>query len=51
MYGGKQYSFQVDSEIVQKAYAEMPNYLIEYDEKYSDSKLCAIYFCSHDIYT
>lgn len=49
-YGGKQYSFQVDSEIVQKAYIEMDNYLIEYDDNYKTSNLCAIYFCSHDIY-
>lgn len=50
MYGGKQYSFQVDSEIVQSAYNKMPNYLIEYDDDNSRSGLCAIYFCSHDIY-
>lgn len=50
MYGGKQYSFQVDSEIVQSVYNELPNYLIEYDDKNSNSGLCAIYFCSHDIY-
>ena len=50
MYGGKQYSFQVDSEIVQSAYNEMPNYLIEYDDDNRSSGLCAIYFCSHDIY-
>lgn len=50
MYGGKQYSFQVDSEIVQSAYNEMPNYLIEYDDNNSGIGICAIYFSSHDIY-
>lgn len=49
-YGGKQYSFQVDSEIVQKAYKEMDNYLIEYDDNFKNSNLCAVYFGSHDIY-
>ena len=50
MYGGKQYSFQVDSEIVQTAYNEKANYLIEYDDNNSDSGICAIYFSSHGIY-
>lgn len=51
MYGGKQYSFQVDSDIVQKAFREMPNYLIDYDNEASSKDYCAIYFSSNNIYT
>lgn len=51
MYGGKQYSFQVDADIVQKAYREMPNYLIDYDKEASSKEYCAIYFSSNNIYT
>ena len=51
MYGGKQYSFQVDSEIVQKVYREMPNYLIDYNHDVPTKNFCAIYFSSNNIYT
>lgn len=51
MYGGKQYSFQVDSDIVQKAFREMPNYLIDYDNEAFSKDYCAIYFSSNNIYT
>lgn len=50
-YGGKQYSFQVDSQIVQIAFREMSNYLIDYNENADSKDLCAIYFSSNDIYT
>lgn len=51
MYGGKLYSFQVDADIVQKTFHEMPNYLIEYDTDASSKEYCAIYFSSNNIYT
>lgn len=39
--------FQVDSQIVNQVYREYPNYLIE---KSGNTKKCAIYFSSNDIY-
>lgn len=43
------YVFQTDSEIVNKAYQEQNNFLIEFSDK-GDKEWCAIYFCSNDIY-
>jgi len=43
------YVFQTDSEIVNKAYQEQNNFLIEFNDK-GDKEWCAIYFCSNDIY-
>lgn len=43
------YVFQTDSEIVKLVYEKQDNYLIEFNEE-GDKKLCAIYFCSNDIY-
>lgn len=45
----KQQVFQTDSVIVQQAYQNSDNYLIEYDTN-GDKNYCAIYFCSNDIY-
>lgn len=43
--------FQVDSAIVQSAYSELQNYLIEYSEIESETdKYCIIYFSSNDLY-
>lgn len=42
--------FQTDSECVREVYERQPNYLIEYDERATDKPLCAVYFCSNDIY-
>lgn len=43
------YVFQTDSEIVKLVYEKQDNYLIEFNKE-GDKKLCAIYFCSNDIY-
>ena len=51
MFGGKKYSFQVDADIVQRTFHEMPNYLIEYSTEASSKEYCAIYFSSNNIYT
>lgn len=50
MYDGKQYSFQVDSSIVQEIRHSRDNFLIQYDENCSTKEYCAIYFSSNDIY-
>lgn len=43
--------FQVDSAIVQRAYSELQNYLIECAEiEPEEDKYCIIYFSSNDIY-
>lgn len=46
----KEYSFKTDSDIVQKAYKEYPNYLIESNNSVENDKICAIYFTSNDLY-
>lgn len=46
----KEYSFKTDSDIVQKAYKEYPNYLIETNKPVENNKVCAIYFTSNDLY-
>ncbi len=43
------YVFQTDSEIVNHIYDTQNNYLIEYNNN-GEKDLCAIYFCSNDIY-
>lgn len=45
-----EYSFKTDSDIVQKAYKEYPNYLIETNKPVENNKICAIYFTSNDLY-
>lgn len=45
----EQYSFQVDSEIVQNIYKNQNNYLIEYSS-HMLKEYCIIYFSSNDIY-
>lgn len=50
MYGGREYSFQVDSEIVQNSYNTNDNYLIEYSKEVLDKEYCAIYFTSNFLY-
>lgn len=47
---GKDFVFQCDSDIVQKAYAQEKNYAIIIDEKSAQKDLCAIYFSSNNIY-
>lgn len=42
--------FQTDSRLVIQEYENNPNYLIEYDSRFSSENICAIYFSSHDIY-
>jgi len=50
MYGGSEYSFQVDSEIVRHSYNTNDNYLIEYSDDILDKEYCAIYFTSNFLY-
>lgn len=43
--------FQTDSEVIEKAYMENLNYLIEFNEQVTqDDKYCILYFSSNDIY-
>jgi hypothetical protein len=48
----KTFVFQTDSNIVQKAYVENPNYLIEYSDNVptQTQDYCTVYFSSHNIY-
>lgn len=44
-----EFLFQIDSNIVRRAYTEKDNYLIQQDPD-GDPELCALYFSSNDIY-
>ena len=50
IYGGKQWSFQVDASIVQNMRDTRDNFLVQYDEQCPTKDYCAIYFSSNDIY-
>ena len=50
MYGGQQYSFQVDASIVQRIRESRDNFLVIYDEQCTAKDYCAVYFSSNDIY-
>ena len=50
MYGGKQWSFQVDASIVQLIRDTRDNFLVKYDKLCPSKDYCAIYFSSNDIY-
>jgi len=50
IYGGKQWSFQVDAYIVQDMRDTRDNFLVQYDEQCPAKDYCAIYFSSNDIY-
>jgi hypothetical protein len=43
------YVFQVDSDVVNLAYRNLPNYLIEVNENV-DKEYCILYFASNDLY-
>jgi hypothetical protein len=45
----KNYVFQADSEVVNSAYRNLPNYLVEYNSEVKE-EYCIIYFASNDLY-
>ena len=50
IYGGSQWSFQVDASIVQDMRNTRDNFQVLYDEQCPTKDYCAIYFSSNDIY-